>query len=161
MTIGVLFVCTGNICRSPTAVGVFRTMARRAGLADAFRIDSAGLSVGYVGQSASPLAVEAAKRRGYDLSDHRARLLTNEDIERFDYPLAMDRGHLATMRWMAPRALVDRPQMFLKFTPQVGTLDVPDPFGGRGRDYEKALDLIETGCAALLATLKPLVETAS
>src|SRR5690242_9793343 len=122
MTIGVLFVCTGNICRSPTAVGVFRTIARRAGLSEAFQIDSAGTSVGHIGLAASPLAVEAAKRRGYDLSDHHARPLTNEDIERFDYPLAMDRSHLAVMRWMAPRSLAERPQMFLTFTDDVRSL---------------------------------------
>jgi protein-tyrosine phosphatase len=161
MTIGVLFVCTGNICRSPTAAGVLRAMAERAGLADAFRIESAGTFDGHIGQPASPLAIETAKRRGYDLSSHRARLLINADLERFDYPLAMDRSHLAVMRWMAPRDLVDRPQMFLKFAPQAGTLDVPDPYGGRARNYEQALDLIEKGCAGLLATLKPLLEMAS
>lgn len=161
MTIGILFVCTGNICRSPTAAAVFRAMVEREGLAEAFEIDSAGTFDGQVGLPASPPAVEAAKRRGYDLSGHRARVLTRDDIERFDYPLAMDRSHLAVMRWMAPRALVDRPQMFLKFAPRVLAIDVPDPYGGRARDYEKALDLIEAGCIGLLETLRPLVETAS
>jgi protein-tyrosine phosphatase len=161
MTIGVLFVCTGNICRSPTAAGVFRTLARRTGLAEAFRVDSAGTFDGHVGRPASSLALEAAKRRGYDISAHRARLLTSEDIERFDYPLAMDRGHLATMRWMAPRGLMDRPQMFLKFAPAAGRLEVPDPFGGPSRGYEQALDLIEVGCAGLLAHLTSKVKTAT
>lgn len=161
MTIGVLFVCTGNICRSPMAAGVLRAMARRAGLADAFHIESAGTFDGHIGQPASLLAVETAKRRGYDLSSHRARLLTTGDLELFDHPLAMDRSHLAVMRWMAPRSLADRPQMFLKFAPQAGTMDVPDPYGGRTRDYERALDLIEKGCAGLLAALKAVVETAS
>ncbi|MBS0221195.1 MAG: low molecular weight phosphotyrosine protein phosphatase [Proteobacteria bacterium] len=160
MTIGVLFVCTGNICRSPMAVGVFRAMVRRAGLAEALRIDSAGTSVGHVGQSASLLAVEAAKRRGYDLAGHRARILSGEDIERFDYPLAMDRSHLAVMRRMAPRTQIDRPQMFLKFLPDARSLDVPDPYGGGARDYEQALDLIEKGCAGLLAALTPFAATA-
>jgi protein-tyrosine phosphatase len=160
MTIGILFVCTGNICRSPMAAGVFRAMARRAGLAEAFRIDSAGTSIGHVGQPASRLAVEAAKRRGYDLSDHRARPLLNEDIARLDYPLAMDGNHLAALRWMAPRELVDRPRMFLAYVPDAHSLDVPDPFGGRVRDYEQALDLIEKGCAGLLTHIRPSVETA-
>ncbi len=161
MTIGVLFVCTGNICRSPMAVGVFRATARRAGLAHAFKIDSAGTFEGHVGQPASLLAIETARRRGYDISAHRARLLTNQDIETFEYPLAMDRSHLVTMRWMAPRALADRPQMFMKFAPQARVIDVPDPFGGPARGYEQTLDLIEMGCAGLLASLKPLVETAT
>lgn len=161
MTIGVLFVCTGNICRSPTAAGVFRTMARVAGLADAFRIESAGTFEGHVGRPASMLAIEAAKRRGYDISTHRARLLTSEDLEQFEYPLAMDRTHLASMRWMAPRGLMDRPQMFLKFAPAARTLDVPDPFGGPSRGYEQALDLIEVGCAGLLAHLTSKVKMAT
>lgn len=157
MTIGVLFVCTGNICRSPTAEAVFRTMALRAGLAHAFTIDSAGTYEGHVGQMASPLALQVGRRRGYDLSSHRARLLINEDIEKFDYPLAMDRSHLVAMRWMAPRALSDRPQMFMKFAPQTRVVEVPDPYGGPAQGYERALDLIEAGCAGLLAHLKPLV----
>jgi protein-tyrosine phosphatase len=161
MTIGVLFVCTGNICRSPTAAGVFRTMARVAGFADAFRIESAGTFEGHVGRPASMLAIEAAKRRGYDISTHRARLLTSEDLEQFEYPLAMDRTHLASMRWMAPRGLMDRPQMFLKFAPAARTLDVPDPFGGPSRGYEQALDLIEVGCAGLLAHLTSKVKMAT
>src|SRR5471030_2322961 len=91
MTIGVLFVCTGNICRSPTAEGVFRSMAQRVGLGQAFHIDSAGTFEGHVGRPASMLAIETAKRHGYDLSEHRARLVTPEDIEKYEYPLAMDR----------------------------------------------------------------------
>jgi protein-tyrosine phosphatase len=161
MTIGVLFVCTANICRSPTAEGVFRTMARRAGLADAFTVDSAGTFDGHVGSPPSLLAVEAAARRGYDIADLRARALTNEDIERFEFPLAMDRTHLATMRWMAPRGLMDRPQMFMKYAPRAGVMDVADPFGGPPRGYEAALNLIEAGCLGLLAHLKPLVKTAT
>ena len=161
MTIGVLFVCTGNICRSPMAEGVFRTMARRSGLADAFTVDSAGTFDGHVGQPPSLLAVEAAARRGYDIADLRSRVLTSEDIERFEYPLAMDRTHLATMRWMAPRGLMDRPQMFMKYAPRVGVLEVADPFGGPARGYEQALNFIEAGCLGLLAELKTLVKTAT
>lgn len=161
MTIGVLFVCTGNICRSPTAAGVFRTMVRIAGLAEAFTIDSAGTFDGHVGRPASLLAIEAAKRRGYDISGHQARLLTSEDLERFEHPLAMDRTHLAAMRWMAPRGQMDRPQMFMKYAPAARVLEVPDPFGGPSRGYDQALDLIEVGCVGLLAHLKPLVKTAS
>src|SRR3954467_13947748 len=103
MAIGVLFVCTGNICRSPMAAGVFRTLVRRADMTDAFTIDSAGTYDGHVGARASPLAIEAARRRGYDIDDHRARLLGNDHLESFDLPLAMDRTHLAAMRWIASR----------------------------------------------------------
>ena len=161
MPIGVIFVCSANICRSPMAKGVFRTFVRRAGLEHAFTIDSAGTIEGHEGEPAAPLARAAAGRRGYDISDHLSRALTNDDLERFAVPLAMDRSHLAAMRWMAPRAVADRPQLFLKFAPQVGVLEVGDPFGGPARGYEEALDLIEAGCKGLLEALKPLAEKAS
>jgi protein-tyrosine phosphatase len=146
MTIGVLFVCTGNICRSPTAEGVFRSMARDAGLEAAFTIDSAGTYGGHAGEPPSRLAIEAAARRGYDISGLRARPLVAADIGRFDHVLAMDRGHMAQLRRLAPRELVGRLRMF-------ADTDVADPFGGTARDYERALDEIEAGCRALLATL--------
>ena len=158
MTIGILFVCTANICRSPMAEGVFRKMVRRAGLTDKFVIDSAGTSAMHVGQPPTPLAVQTAKLRGYEIGDLRSRALTNEDIEKFALSLAMDRSHLAAMRWMAPRAFADRPQMFMKFAPQVGVLEVADPYGGPARGYEAALDLIEAGCKGLLESLKPLLD---
>src|SRR5262245_2763453 len=157
MTIGILFVCTANICRSPMAEGVFRTMVRRAGLTDQFIVASAGTSNMHAGQPPTPQAVQAAKLRGYDISAQRSRALTNEDLEKFTLSLAMDRSHLAAMRWMAPRAVADRPQMFMKFAPQVGVLEVADPYGGPPRGYEAALDLIEAGCKGLLDNLTPLL----
>lgn len=150
MAIGVLFVCTGNICRSPMAAGVFRTLVRRAGLTDTFTIDSAGTYDGHAGAPASLLAIEAARRRGYDIDDHRARLLVNEDLERFDLPLAMDRTHLAAMRWMASRDRQDRPTLLMKFAPDLGIDEVADPYGGPARGYEEALNLIEAACKGLL-----------
>lgn len=164
MTIGVLFVCTGNICRSPMAEGVFRTMVQRAGFGALFTVDSAGTFDGYVGQPPSLLAVEAAGRRGYDISQHRARLITSEDVGRFEFSLAMDRSHLATLRWLAPRGLMNRPQMFMKYTkypPDAGIPEVPDPFGGPPPGYEQALDLIEAGCRSLLEHVKTMARAAS
>ena len=161
MTIGVLFVCTGNICRSPMAKGVFTALVRRAGLGDAFAIDSAGTYDGHIGSPASPLAIEAARLRGYEIADHRSRLLTNEDLERFDYPIAMDRTHLAAMRWMAPRKLQDRPQMLMRSAPELNVTDISDPFGGPASGYARALDLIEAGCRGLFAKLEPLARTAT
>lgn len=151
--IGVLFVCTGNICRSPTAEGVFRTLVQRAGLEANFTIDSAGTYDGYAGEGPTVLAVEAAARRGYDLSDIRSRPLVAEDLTRFDYPLAMDRGHLAALRRIAPIAMLDRPRMFLEFAPQLGLRDVVDPYGLARDDYEAMLDTVEAGCAGLLKHL--------
>lgn len=160
MPIGVLFVCSANICRSPMAKGVFRSMVHRAGLAPAFTIDSAGTMEGHAGEPAAPFAREAVGRRGYDISDHRSRTLTNEDLERFALPLGMDRTHLAAMRWMAPRTVADRPQLFLKFAPAIGLVEVADPYGGPPRGYDDALDLIEAGCKGLLETLRSLAEKA-
>ncbi len=161
MTIGVLFVCTGNICRSPMAKGVFTALVQRAGLGDAFVVDSAGTYEGHVGKPASLLAIEAARRRGYDIAGHTARLLTNEDLERFDHPMAMDRTHLAAMRWMASRQFQDRPQMLMRSAPQLNIIDIPDPYGGPAAGYARALDLIEAGCHGLFEKLAPLAKTAT
>lgn len=160
MAIGILFVCTGGICRSPMAVGVLRSIVDRANLARAFDIEAAGMLDGHGGHPPSLLAVETAARRGYDIASLRSRQLTPEDIDRFAYPLAMDRTHLVALRDMAPTGLTDRPQMFLKYAPALGVRDVVDPYGGATEDYERALDLIEAGCAGLLRHLQPILTRA-
>jgi protein-tyrosine phosphatase len=150
MTVGILFVSTGNVCRSPMAVGVMRSLVNRAGLAHAFEIDSAGILDTHIDEPPGLLAVEAAARRGHDIAGLLSRPLMPDDFARFDYSLAMDRTHLVAMRSMAPAGLTDRPQMFMKFAPLLGRRDVVDPYGGSTDDYEDAIDLIEAGCAGLL-----------
>jgi protein-tyrosine phosphatase len=153
MTIGLLFVCTGNICRSPMAEGVFRSMARQAGLESVFTIDSAGTYAGHAGEPPSRLAIKAAARRGYDISGLRARLVAAADIARFDHVLAMARSHMVALRRLAPRELIGHLEMF-------ADTDVADPYGGGERDYERALDVIEAGCRDLLKRLAPITEKA-
>ena len=160
MTIGVLFVCTANLCRSPMAEGVFRSQAAKAGLADALDIDSAGTGATHIGQPPTPLAVEAAAARGYDISGIRARQVTGEDIRRFDYVLAMTRNHVAELRWLATRELADRPQLLMSYAPPIGVLDIADPFGGTAEDYERALGMIEVASRGLVARLAPEIRKA-
>ncbi|HEY2872912.1 MAG TPA: low molecular weight protein-tyrosine-phosphatase [Reyranella sp.] len=149
MAIGVLFVCTGNICRSPMAAGVFRTLVERAGMEDDFVIDSAGTFDGQVGQPASPLAVETAKLRGYNITGHRAKLLTVNLVKQFDLPIAMDRTHLAALRWMVARERQDIPTLLMRFAPELNLDEVADPYGGPAAGYDQAMDLIEAGCRGL------------
>jgi protein-tyrosine phosphatase len=160
MTTKVLFVCTANLCRSPMAEGVFRALVERAGLADAFEIDSAGTSDQFAGQPPAPEAIEIAASRGYDISGIRSRKVTTDDIARFDYPLAMDASHLVEMRWLAPRALSAKPRLFLSFAPPIGVMDVLDPMGGPKSGFTLALGLIEAGCKGLLAELTPKAKMA-
>src|SRR6185437_12243711 len=120
MAIGVLFVCTGNICRSPMAVGMEQD----------FVIDSAGTFDGQVGQPASPLAIETAKLRGYDITAHRAKLLTVSLVKQFDLPIAMDRTHLAALRWMVARERQDIPTLLMRFAPELNLDEVADLFEG-------------------------------
>ena len=161
MPIGILYVCTANICRSPMAEGVFRTMARRAGLASAFSVDSAGTFDGYVGQPPARAAIKAAARRGYDIRSLRARQVVPSDIARFDFVLAMGRCHLGSLRLMAPRVLHERLRLFTDFAPSSAALDVADPYGGDARDFDLALDVIEDGCDGVIKALAPLAESAA
>ena len=150
----VLFVCTGNICRSPTAEGVLRHKARDAGLAEAIEIDSAGTHGYHIGDPPDARATRQAAARGYDLSDQRARRLRRQDFDDFDLILAMDRGHLALMNDMAPRSSGAEVKLFLDYAPEAnGSREVPDPYYGGLEDYEHALDLIEAGVDRLLDAL--------
>ena len=152
--IKVLFVCTGNICRSPTAEGVFRKLVEEAGLAGKIAVDSAGTHDYHMGERPDSRAIAAALRRGIDLSELRARRVTAKDLSRFDYIVAMDQGHRRHMsRAFRDGAGADI-RLFMEFAPGAGTLDVPDPYDGGEAEFEHALDLIETGAAGLLAEIR-------
>jgi protein-tyrosine phosphatase len=150
----VLFICLGNICRSPTAEGVLRALAAREAPELPLEIDSAGTAGYHVGEPPDPRARHAAARRGYDLSELRARVVEPGDFERFDLILAMDQDNLRVLRRRAPAHVHQRLRLFLEFAPDSGTDDVPDPYYGGTKGFEEVLDLVESAARGLLAHLR-------
>ena len=145
----VLFVCLGNICRSPTAEGVFRRYVQDAGLAERILIDSAGTGDYHIGDAPDARACEAASRRGYDLSKLRARQVSRDDFERFDYVLAMDEENLRTLTRLAPPDHRHKLKMLTDFSSQHAQY-VPDPYAGGPQGFELVLDLVEDAAQGLL-----------
>ena len=148
--IRVLFVCMGNICRSPTAEGIFRAQVHAAGLANLIATDSAGTHGYHVGEPPDSRAIEAAARRGIDITDLRARRVEVDDFKRFDLVLAMDRENLAQLNRLCPRDAVERPRLFMDFAPHIEAPDVPDPYYGGADGFEHVLDLVEAASRGLL-----------
>lgn len=149
----VLFVCMGNICRSPTAEGVFRHVVTEAGLADAIRIDSAGTHAYHVGEAPDRRSRAAAARRGYSLDAIRARRVEAADLATFDYVLAMDRLNLVTLESMLAEEHRSQLGLFLPYAPGIGE-EVPDPYYGGAAGFERVLDLVEEASRALLEALR-------
>jgi protein-tyrosine phosphatase len=149
----VLFVCTGNICRSPTAEGVFRHMVAEAGLAHLIETASAG-TIGYhVGEPPDGRAQLAARRRGYELNRIRARRVAKSDFERFDLLVAMDREHHEHLARLAPEEQAHKVRLLLDYASNASVRDVPDPYYGGPQGFETVLDLIEDASRGLLAAL--------
>ena len=152
--IGVLFVCMGNICRSPTAEGVFRHLLRQSELAPHVHTDSAGTHAYHVGEPPDPRAQATARRRGIDIGDLRARRVTPEDFHRFHYVLAMDEDNYGVLARICPPGREDRLRLFLEFAPEAGLREVPDPYYGGGEGFERVFDLVEAAARGLLEDIR-------
>jgi protein-tyrosine phosphatase len=152
--VSVLFVCMGNICRSPTAEGVFRHRVEAAGLKERFVIDSAGTHGYHVGEPPDARSMEYAARRGYDLSAQRSRKVKASDFEQFDHVLAMDHDNLELLRKACPPEHHHKLGLMMAHATRSGSEVVPDPYYGGGRGFDLVLDYIEDAADGLIARLK-------
>ncbi len=150
----ILFVCMGNICRSPSAEGVFAAQLAERGLGHEIHVDSAGTHGYHINAAPDPRTRAAALRRGYDLSALRARAVVDEDFERFDLILAMDRDNLAWLSARCPDGQRDKLKLFLEYAPELNLSEVPDPYYGGPQGFEHVLDLIEVATRRLLAVIE-------
>jgi len=150
----VLFVCTGNICRSPTAEGVFQNLVQSRGLTDRIATDSAGTGSWHAGGPPDPRSQETAKNRGVDISHQRARSVRPNDFEFFSLILAMDSGHYRSLSASCPAPCADRLRLFMDYAPETGITDVPDPYYGAGDGFARVFDMIEAAATGLLADIE-------
>jgi protein-tyrosine phosphatase len=153
-TISVLFVCMGNICRSPTAHAVFRKQVEQAGFANKISIDSAGTHAYHVGNLPDQRSMATASERGIDMSDLRARKVDFVDFTELDYVLAMDGDNLAILHQMAPADLKPKIKLFMTFAPETGHDYVPDPYYGGVQGFNQVFDMVERASEGLLSYLK-------
>jgi protein-tyrosine phosphatase len=151
--VSVLFVCLGNICRSPSAEGVFRQVVEKAGLGEKIRIDSCGSGDWHVGKAPDARARAAAAKRGVDISHLRARQFQESDLAQFDYVLVMDQQNLVDVERVWERVGGTRPKLFLDYG-QSEQEDVPDPYYGGDQGFETVLDLIHGASEGLLSRLR-------
>lgn len=152
--IKVLFVCMGNICRSPTAEGVFRKVLRTRKLEEKIEVSSAGTHGYHIGESPDQRAQQAAARRGYDLSRIRARKVSPQDMDYFDLVLAMDKRTLESLREICPPQRSDRLGLFMDYSRAFPGDDVPDPYYGRGEGFDLVLDMVEDATNGLVDYIK-------
>lgn len=150
----VLFVCSANICRSPTAEGVFRQIVTEADLADRIGGDSVGLHRHHVGQPPDRRAIETAKARGYEIGNLRARQINMQDFSDFHLILAMDGSHFRELMRICPRGAERKINLFLESAPQFGRMDVPDPYSCAVTDFDYVMDLIEAGSRGWLNRIR-------
>ncbi|MDX8400533.1 MAG: low molecular weight protein-tyrosine-phosphatase [Gallionellaceae bacterium] len=152
--LGVLFVCTANICRSPTAEAVFRHKVSKAGLSDRLFIDSAGTHDYRIGEAPDPLAQRIAEQGGYDMSELRARQLARIDLEQFDYILAMDMKNMSALHRLGEPDLWQKPKLLMSYSRLYTTKEIVDPYGEDEEHFELALDMIESASDGLLAAIR-------
>ena len=150
----VLFVCLGNICRSPMAQGVFARFVEEEGLEGSVEVDSAGTHAFHIGECPDQRACAAALKRGVDLSHQRARRVVRRDFEEFDYVLAMDRYNYAHLQSYCPDEFGHKLRCVLEFAPQLAEREVPDPYYGGGSGFESVLDMLELAGQGLLRDIR-------
>ncbi len=150
----VLFVCLGNICRSPTADGIFRELVANAKLDQKIMVDSAGTGAWHIGKAPDSRTVAAARTRGYDLSVLRARQVTARDFDEFDYVLAMDEANLSDLQQLKPAHFTGHLGLFLEFGARGDYREVPDPYYGGSDGFELVLDLVEDAAQGLLKQIR-------
>ncbi len=156
--ISVLFGCLGNICRSPTAHGVFQLLVNNAGLSSSFNIDSCGTGDWHIGQSPDNRSAATALARGYDLSALRARQICADDFDRFEYIYAMDNANLVDIQDLCPASFNGQIELFLPVANNLVVSEVPDPYYGGVNGFDNVIDLVESASIALLNKLKNSVE---
>ena len=150
----ILFVCMGNICRSPTAEAAFRARVEEAGLIQQVLIDSAGTHDYHVGAPPDTRAQRAALKRGYDMSMLRGRQVVVDDFVRFDYVLAMDQDNLSILKRMCPPSQLHRIALFLSYATSHEQREVPDPYYGGADGFDRVLDMVEDAAEGLLAHIR-------
>ena len=153
MTKRILFVCMGNICRSPTAEGVFKHFVRQANLGHRIEVDSAGTHGYHVGESPDSRTQRAAASRGYDLSDMRARKVAPQDLDYFDLVLAMDRHNIDSLSRIVPPEHRKKVRLFMDYAQNFDDDEVPDPYYGLGHGFDLVLDMVEDASRGLLDVL--------
>ncbi|HEY1773452.1 MAG TPA: low molecular weight protein-tyrosine-phosphatase [Gammaproteobacteria bacterium] len=152
--IRVLFVCMGNICRSPTAEGVFRKLHQELAPELDIHMDSAGTHAYHIGDPPDPRSQAAALERGVDISSMRGRQVTAQDFHDFDYVIAMDSDNLRRLQALRPKGSHAELSLLLEYAPKAGLLDVPDPYYGGPGGFERVLNLVEVGSRGLLDEIK-------
>lgn len=152
--VSVLFVCMGNICRSPTAYGIFEHLVATQGMAQQISVDSAGTHAYHIGETPDRRSQQAAKLRGIDLSTQRARQVVHTDLDRFQYILAMDHANLENLQHLAGADAAPQIRLFMDFASRWDEAEVPDPYYGGAQGFERVLDMVEDAAEGLLTHIQ-------